>query len=130
MYGQDSPRRLGVECLVYLLDSGYSVYIHSGRRRVDAGRLRAALRMAGVPLSRVSGVLLRDRPVAEADWKLYTASEILSREGCIGEAHDDNPYVLAALRRTVAAGVLHEGDSCFTVYGSTAVPWCRERRAL
>ena len=127
---QDSARPVGVKSLLFLLDAGYRVYIHSGRSRREAGSLRRALREAGIPLSRVAGLLLRDRPVPEVDWKLYSAGLVVDREGCIGEAHDDNPYVLAALRRTVITGVLHEGSSCLVLYGSSIVPWCRPSRAL
>ena len=121
------PRPLGLKVVEVLAGLGYTIHIHTGRPRRDRELVLSALREAGLRLSRVSCLRFRDRPVGEVEWKLLGIQEALESEGCVGEVHDDNPEVLASVRRLVGGGVLHWDDGCGLLYGYTAVPHCRRR---
>lgn len=113
------PRRLGISLLNLAIEVGVA-YIFSGRPRSERGEILLHLREGGANVGGVKALLLKPRPgIGEIPWKLEAFEEILSTEGCVGEVHDDNPYVLSALRRRVDYGlVLHyDSDSYEVVYG-------------
>jgi len=123
-YPGGEPRPLGLRALLEALGLG-PVYIVSGRHASDRGEMLALLRREGVPVSRLAGVILRVKG-DEAWHKLEAYRGIVDREGCLGEAHDDNPEILYAARRLVSRGaILHYNDRCEPLIGYTILNSCR-----
>jgi hypothetical protein len=124
--GEVVARPAGTEAIREALSLGV-VYILTGRRRAERGLIMSLLAREGVNVARVSIVArgARDRR-SEVDYKSSSLLEILNAEGCVGEVHDDNPYVLEAVRRHVSrGGVLHHERGCEPLYGSTILAACR-----
>jgi len=121
------PRRLGVAVLSELLWKGFRVYIVTGRPASRRGETLAHLREAGVPVERLAGLLTDSWGVGEVASKLRNVELVLSREGCIGEVHDDNPSVLEAVGRRAEALVLHGPWGCETVKGQSSSSACSGR---
>ncbi|BAN89930.1 hypothetical protein [Aeropyrum camini] len=120
--GEVRQRPLGVVLARRLIGRGYRVYIVSGRPDREEGLIKRLLREWCIPLAGVRGILLRRSGVGEVDHKLESIMQIEAREGCVGEVHDDNPYVLEALRRRAETLVLHTPQGCEVLKGRPAEP--------
>ncbi|MEB3774533.1 MAG: hypothetical protein GSR86_06390 [Desulfurococcales archaeon] len=122
----ESIRSIGVEALRWAVEHG-AVYIISGRSSRDKGFILDLLKSVEVRVGGIEDVLMRvpgDRR-GEVDVKREYLLEVLSREGCILEVHDDNPRVLDASRRIVKGGlVLHYDNTCEAIYGRSIIPAC------
>ncbi|GBF09243.1 hypothetical protein apy_09680 [Aeropyrum pernix] len=120
--GEVRPRPLGVALARRLIGRGYRVYVVSGRPEQERSLIARLLREWCIPLGGVRGIILRRRGVGEVDHKLESIMEVEAREGCVREVHDDNPYVLEALRRRVETLVLHTPNGCEVLKGKPAEP--------
>ena len=125
---EGGPRRLGVRLLLEALALNGRVYIVSGRPSHEASIITGLLREQGIPASRIRGILLRGRG-SEVHHKLEAYREVESREGCLGEIHDDNPEALWPARRIVERGlILHYDEFCEPIHGYSILPSCRVNR--
>ncbi len=124
--GTGEPRRVGIDALLEATRIGVA-YLVSGRPTHERSIILATLRDAGVPVSKLGGVVLRSRG-SEAWHKLEAYMTIRDREGCIGEIHDDNPEVLYPARRLVERGlILHYDDHCEPLHGYSLLSPCKSR---
>ncbi len=123
--GRIVAREAGISALREALGVG-TVYVLSGRVSQEKWIIKALLSQEG--LYRGVKVVTR-RPGdkrSEVDYKLSELLRILEVEGCIGEIHDNNPYVLEAARRHVLrGGILHYDNTCEPLYGFTVLEACR-----
>lgn len=126
-----TPRPIGIKALKEALAAG-SVYIVSGRPKRDSHLIKQVLLRMGVNPGSLRGLLLRPSSISsEIDWKLLALREILEREGCIGEYHDDNPYALSAARNLVKHGlIIHLRDKCEPYKGYSILESCRSGNFL
>ena len=126
-----TPRPIGIRALKEALIAG-SVYIVSGRPERDSYIIKRTLRLIGVNPGLLSGLLLRPPSIlSEIDWKLTALREILEKEGCIGEYHDDNPYALSAARNLVKHGlIIHLRDKCGPYKGYSILDSCNSGNFL
>ena len=126
-----TPRPIGLKALKEALVTGF-VYIVSGRPKRDLHTIKQVLRRIGVNPGLLRGLLLRPSSISsETDWKLLALREILEKEGCIGEYHDDNPYALSAARNLVKHGlIIHLRDKCEPYTGYSILDSCRSGNFL
>ena len=124
-----APRLLGISLLRTATARGI-VYIYTGRHCRERDLILSLLREWGIRPSRINGILCRSSGVSEVDAKLGHLARVLEVEGCIGEVHDDNPYILSSIRRHTRfhALVLHYDDSCEVIQGRSLLGGCRESR--
>jgi hypothetical protein len=116
----------GLSCLKDAVKRGLIVYVVSGRRKRDLHLVKSFLRRHSVSLPDKQ-LILRTKHVSEIDHKLEAAYKVLEREGCIGEWHDDNPYVLDSMRKIVCrALVLYVRGKPFNYHGRSLLS-CIER---
>lgn len=124
--GMVAPRARGLKALKEATGMG-AVYVLTGRRVNEKSIITSLLSGAGIGLSGVS-IITRSTGDSrrEVDYKISAMEDIYGIEGCIGELHDDNPYVLAsARRRVIRGGVLHYDDICEPLYGYSVLEACR-----
>ncbi len=124
--GMVAPRARGLEALKEATGMGV-VYVLTGRSVNEKSIITSLLSESGVSLSGVS-IITRSTGDSrgEVNYKISAMEDIYGVEGCIGELHDDNPYVLAsARRRVIRGGVLHYDDICEPLYGYSVLEACR-----
>ncbi len=116
-------REIGRRILSEAKRMGLRIYIVTGRHKREVPEIRRILREAG---GRAIDILARpEHGIAERDWKLSAYEEVLDKEGCIAEIHDDNPYVLESARRLgINALVLHSNETCEVIYGKSVFSFC------
>lgn len=126
-FGGYRVRMLGVMALRELLSLGYRVYVVTGRPASRRGETLEQLAEAGVTAARLSGIYFDEWGVGEIAAKLRWVEHIMSKEGCIGEYHDDNPSVLEAVGRRARSLILHYSWGCEALRGHSASRACGGR---
>jgi len=127
VFGGYRARELGVAALRELLSLGYRVYVVTGRPASRRDETVKQLAEAGVTVGRLSGIYFDEWGVGEVAAKLRWLERIMSKEGCIGEYHDDNPSVLEAVGRRAGSLILHYPWGCEAMWGHSASMACGGR---